>query len=78
MDQTGLAHLSQGDHRISSVPTYFFRSLLGLAANVHPAPPSSSMGYISSCGSERFELLRKTKILAVIHRAIDHGRLSAR
>src|SRR5688572_22629076 len=30
------------------------------------------------CGSERLETFRKTKILAVIHRAINHGRLSAR
>src|SRR5689334_10998738 len=30
------------------------------------------------CCSERFEPFRKTKILAVIDRTIDHGRLSAR
>src|ERR1043165_1529180 len=33
--------------------------------------------YASSSVSECFELFRKTKILAVIHRAIDHGGLSA-
>src|SRR4029077_12117893 len=38
----------------------------------------SASGSCSLCRSERLEMFRKTKILAVIHRAIDHSRLSAR
>src|SRR2546423_12156276 len=35
-------------------------------------------GHTSSCSSERVEMFRKAKILAVIHRATDPSRLSAR
>jgi len=48
-----------------------------LAADFHHAPPLFTFEYASSFVSERFEMFRKTKILAVIHRTIDHGRLSA-
>src|SRR5262249_20921437 len=37
-----------------------------------------SLTCASSCVSECFEMFRKTKIPAVIHRAIDHGWLSTR
>src|SRR5215510_6295007 len=40
-------------------------------------PPFLIPGSGSSCSSERFEVFRKTKILVVVHRTIDHRRFSA-